>query len=57
MMKTAKVTMMAGNVAAPAKPKDPSWYFVDTRNVKEVLIEFGIERFHKIKVWKLDGAA
>ena len=55
-LKTAKVTMKARDVAAPGKPKDPSWYFVDTRNIREVLIEFGLDQ-NKIKVWKLDGAA
>ena len=50
-MKAMKPQAMKAMKAA--KHKGPSWYFVNTQNIREIMIEYDFGQ-KKIKVWKLD---
>ena len=71
MMKAKPVAMkammmamkaMKPNAMKAAKGPGPNWYFCDTRNVKEIMVEFwkpqrppgDNQKGIGIKVWKLD---
>jgi len=52
-LKIKKVAMKAKNKKTAAK--DPEYYWCDTRNVREVMVEYpGEIEKKKIKIWKLD---
>ena len=47
--------MDAVKIHGGQKKTDSEWYFVDTRNVREILVEYPGEIEQKnIKIWKLD---